>query len=224
MKGSWIQNSLIHIRTVHRLYALMILMTSESKTVSILVALMLQTAIVYFHYLLKFFLSLVWICGIMLGRNTNLSLVRQNVLVPQLPQAARFIFLVVCKWHQLVLTQKNSPVGSTTVALQSSCRWAGATFATGCHTGASTCPPCPPAVHPQPQRTFLSLSGTSFTVLHVHLIHQRGKFGKIAGEDWHGNTWPVLFWGESLQWMGDNNSWGSNAFHGHKGFPTEWVS
>lgn len=46
---------------------------------------------------------------------------------------------------------------------------------------------------PKPQRTFLSLNGSHFTVLHVHLIHQRGKFGKIAGEDWHGNTSPFYF-------------------------------
>lgn len=108
------QNKQHHIRVVHMFSAPMNVTVSENKIVSILVALVFCTALTYFHYfliVLNFFFSLLWICGIMLGRNTNLSLVQQTLLIPQLPQPGCFIFVTGSAWHQLVLTQKNKPHG-----------------------------------------------------------------------------------------------------------------
>lgn len=105
---------------------------SDNNIVSILVALVFCTALTYFHCLLivlNFFFFLVWICGIMLGRNTNFSLAQQTLLVPQLPQSSCFIFFAVSEWHQLLLTQRKNPMGRNTTALQNSSRWAGISFA-----------------------------------------------------------------------------------------------
>lgn len=57
-----IQDSLNHTRATHGLGALMTVTMSENKAVSILVALVFHTALVYFRYLpivLNFFFSLV---------------------------------------------------------------------------------------------------------------------------------------------------------------------
>lgn len=195
---------------------------SENKAVSILVALVFRTALVYFRYLpivLNFFFSLVWVCRIMLGRNTNLPLVQQILLVPQLPQSSFFIFVTVSEWCQLVLTQKSNPMGSTTEASQSSNGWAGTSSA----TGVQSVPPvahlpssCPP---PRPQRAFLCLSGTYFTVLLVPL-HQVGLLER-CGVAAHG---PFYFEVKASSAWATINSWGSNTFSGHKCFLTEWVS
>lgn len=139
---------------------------SENKAVSILVALVFRTALIYFRYLpiiLNFFFSLVWICGIMLGRNTNFPLVQQILLVPQLPQSSFFIFFTVSEWHQLVLTQKSNPMGSTTEASQSSNGWGGTSSATGVQW-------VPPVAHPALQLSTPKAS-ESISVPQWHLLH-----------------------------------------------------
>lgn len=179
---------------------------SENKAVSILVALVFRTALVYFRYLpivLNFFFSLVWICRIMLGRNTNLPLVQQILLVPQLPQSSFFNFFTVSEWCQLVLTQKSNPMGSTTEASQSSSGWAGTSSATGVQS-------VPPVAHPALQLSTPKAS-ESISVPQRHLLHSptcSSPPGWTAGEMWSGSTWPFLFWGESLQWMGYNKQLG----------------
>ena len=181
----------------HVLGALMTVTMSENKIFSILIAVAFCTALVYFHYLLfsivlNFFFSLVQICGIMLGRNTNLPLVQQTLLVPQLPQSNCFICFIVSEWHQLVPTQKNNPMGSTTTASQSSNSCAGTSFATGLQS-------VPPIAHPALQLSTPKAS-ENIPVPHWHSLHglmcssdPQQRKAWTAGEMWNGNTWPFLF-------------------------------
>lgn len=165
-----IQNCLNHIRTALGLSALMTLTMSGRKIASILVALLLYTALVYFHSLpvvLKFF-SIVWICRKTLGRNTNLPLVQQTLLVPQLSQSSCIIFFTVSEWHQLVLMQKTKHMDSITVALQSYSRWAVTSFCHRSAIGASSCPPCPQLSTPK--------ASQKIPVLQWHWLHSPNVF------------------------------------------------
>lgn len=188
---------------------------------------MLYTAVVHFHYLLivlKFFLFLVWICGIMLGRNTNLSSVQQNVSVSQLPQATCFVFFPVCEWHLLVLTQKNSPVGSTSLAKPQQKSWEHF-----CHGMAKWCLHMPALLSSCSPKSLREHSCPSVVwyPLHSPACSPDPPERKVWKDCWRGLAWKhmalsILGWKPLVDVR--HNSWGSNAFCDQKGFHTERVS